>query len=86
MSAAGCLDRMLDPLTDAMPPDFARTLISLRADPQTESRIQDLRRQANAGSISTEDDAEYKSLIDAVDFIAVLQAKAQRALAHRNGR
>lgn len=76
---------MLDPLTDAMPAEFARMLISLKADPQTEARIQDLRRRANSGVISVEDDQEYKSLIEAIDFLSVLQSKARRALSHRNG-
>lgn len=84
-SAASCLDRMLDPLTDAMPLDFARALSSLRADPETEARIQFLRQRANTGAISADDDAEYKSLIEAIDFLSVLQSKANRALTNRNG-
>ena len=79
-SAAGCLDRMLDPLAKAMPPDFARALLSLKADPQTEARIEVLRRKANEGAISADDDAEYKSLVEAIDFVSVLQSKAQQSL------
>ena len=46
------LDKMLQPATDEMPPEFARKLLGLRADAELQSRIDELRLKANQGRTS----------------------------------
>lgn len=77
------LDRLLDPLTDALTPEAASALRDLRVDPEVEVRIEELRQKANEGTLTPAEDAEYKDFIEAVDLIAIMQAKARRFLSHQ---
>ena len=74
------LDKMLQPATDEMPPEFARKLLSLRADTELQSRIEELRSKANMGNVSSDEELEYKEFVEAVDIISLLQEKARRIL------
>ncbi len=74
------LDRILDPVTECLTPQVARRLADLRPDPQTQSRLDDLAAKANEGQLSAEEDDEYKQSIDAIDLLAILQAKARAYL------
>lgn len=81
MSTINYLDRMLEPLTDSMSPEFANRLIGLRADEELLSHIEQLRAKANHGTMTAEEEAEYRDFVEAVDVISILQAKARQALA-----
>ena len=72
---------MLQPVTEAMSPEFANKLISLRADAELLSHIDQLRAKANQGTMTAEEEAEYREFVEAVDVISILQAKARRVLA-----
>ena len=60
---------------------MARRFADLRADADLQSQVDDLAKKANDGTITPEEDADYKALVDAADLIAVLQLKARRFLA-----
>ena len=77
------LDRLLDPLTDALTPDSASALLGLSADAQVEARIEELRQKANEGTLTPAEDAEYKDFIEAVDLVSIMQAKARRFLSRQ---
>ena len=77
------LDRLLDALTDTLTPESATALLSLRADPEVEARIDELRRKANEGALTQAEEAEYKDFIAAVDVVSIIQAKAQRFLSRQ---
>jgi biopolymer transport protein ExbD len=81
MSTTNYLDRLLEPLTGAFSPEVASALIDLHADPELQSRIEELREKANEGSLTADEDAEYKDFVEAVDLISIIQAKARRFLA-----
>lgn len=81
MSVDNYLDRFLDPVTDVFTPEMAHTVVSLRADPDTERRINLLREKANRGVLTPEEDAEYKEFVEAVDIISIFQSKARKYLA-----
>jgi len=83
MSTASYLDRFLEPVTEAFTPALARALVDLRADPALESQIENLRRKANEGKLTPEEDAEYKDFVEAVDVISIIQAKARKFLARQ---
>ena len=74
------LDRMLQPVTEAMPVEFARKLVNLRADDELMAQIAPLREKANRGTLSADEESEYKEFVEAVDVISVLQAKARKVL------
>ncbi len=84
MSTTSYLDRFLDPVTDAFTPEMARTIVDLRADAEIEARIEILRQKANEGTLTPDEDAEYKEFVEAVDIISIIQSKARKFLAkHR---
>ncbi|XZE18387.1 hypothetical protein SH449x_003679 [Pirellulaceae bacterium SH449] len=74
------LDKMLQTVTDQMPPDFARKLLELRADEEFIVRIDELRSKANAGQLTESEDQEYREIVEAIDIISLLQAKAKSVL------
>ena len=74
------LDRILDPLTECFTPQVARRLAELTADSQTQEHLAVLAGKANEGRLSAEEDAEYRQAIDAIDMVAILQAKARAYL------
>jgi len=77
------LERLLEPLTDALTPESASALLNLRPDPELEARVEDLRRKANDGTLTPAEDAEYKDFVEAVDIVSIMQAKARRALSRQ---
>ena len=68
------LDRLLEPLEGEFTPEFARKLVELRADAALTAHIEELREKANTGTLTAEEDAEYKDFVEAVDIIAVDRA------------
>ena len=83
MSTVSYLDRFLEPMTQAFTPEVARKIADLRADPELQAHIDALAEKANAGTLTPEEDRDYKSYIEAADIIGVIQAKARRYLAGR---
>jgi hypothetical protein len=82
MASTTYLDRMLDPVVESFTPAVARKIVKLRADPELEQRVAELRRKANEGTLSPEEDAEYKDFVESVDVISILQTKARSFLTH----
>jgi hypothetical protein len=80
-STTELLDRMLEPVSEAISPEIARKLISLRADDVAQARMDKLADARNEGSLTPQEDAEYRALIAAASVIAVLQSKARAVLA-----
>jgi hypothetical protein len=78
--AAGYLDRILDPVVECFTPQIACRLADLRADPNTQEQLDALAMKASEGQLTPEEDAEYKQAIDAIDLLAILQAKARTYL------
>lgn len=60
---------------------MASAVLGLQADYETEARIAELRGQANEGTLTPAEDAEYKDFVEAVDLISIIQTKAHRFLA-----
>ena len=81
MATTSYLDRLLDPLTDVFTPEVATAIVKLRADPELEAHIVELRGKANDGTLTPSEDAEYKDFVEAVDLISIIQAEARHFLA-----
>jgi len=84
MAATSYLERLPEPLAEAFTPKMASALLRLRADCELEGHIDELRRKANAGTLTPAEDAEYKDFVEAVDLISIMQAKARRFLARQS--
>ena len=78
---AAALDRLLDPISRCLTKDVARQLVDLRADPALQERLDILADKNTEGELSPEEHAEYETYVRALDFVAILQAKARRLLA-----
>jgi hypothetical protein len=74
------LDRLLDPVGQALNGPAAQALLSLRADSMAQARMDDLADRCNEGELTPTEQAEYESLVAASGVIAILQAKARRVL------
>lgn len=75
------LDRILDPLAQCLNQEAARYLVDLRADPAAQQRIDELAERSTAGQLTPDERAEYEAYISAANLLAIIQAKARRALA-----
>jgi len=76
------LDRLLEPFGNAMPLDYAREIVDLRADPDVQARIDELAEKCNEGQLSEAEKGEYESYADAIHLIGILQRQARRVLAN----
>jgi hypothetical protein len=74
------LDRLLDPLGRILTPEVARKLVNLRFDSIVQARINKLARRCNEGMLTESERREYETYVYAIDFIAILQAKARALL------
>lgn len=79
------LSRFLDPLVRSLTPEAARSILAFRADRQTQDRIDGLAAKCNEGRLTPEERQEYEAYVEAIDTVALLQAKAREALAHHPG-
>lgn len=74
------LDRVLEPVADCLTRDVAAKLVALRADTETQARVDELADKANEGTLSAEERAEYDRYREAFHFVTILQAKARKLL------
>lgn len=86
MSTISYLDRLLEPVTESFTPEVARALVNLRTDAETEAHISILRQKANEGTLSPEEEDEYKEFVEAVDIISLIQMKARQFLARHSAK
>jgi hypothetical protein len=76
------LDSLLEPVSRCLTPEGARQLVGLRIDPAVQERLDLLAEKSTEDELSAEERLEYETYIRAIDFIAVLQAKARALLAN----
>ena len=74
------LDRLFDPIAQCLTPEVARALVNLRAQPDVQARIDELAEKCNEGVLTPVEHAEYRDIVEAIDFISLLQAKARARL------
>ena len=85
MATVSSLDKFLDPINGCLTPQVAQRIVDWRPDESLRRRIEELGRKANEGTLSPDEDAEYREYIDEGDMIALLQAKARKLLARSTG-
>jgi hypothetical protein len=77
---APVLDRLLDPLGKFLTPEVARKFVNYRFDAKSRAEIERLARKCNEGELSDRERRKYETYVQAIDFIAILQAKARARL------
>lgn len=78
------LDQLLEPLTECLTPEAAKQIVNFRADAEVQQRLDELADGANEGTLSDAEQSEYESYVEAIDLVAVLQAKARAVLGKRS--
>lgn len=63
--------------------EAARKLVQLKADAQTQARVDELARKCNEGELTSAERSEYEAFVTAGNLIAILQAKARLILAKK---
>jgi hypothetical protein len=74
------LDRLLDPIGECLTPEVARQLVSLRAAPELQERVDLLASKCNQGELTPEEREEYELYVRTNSFIALLLTKARARL------
>ena len=77
------LDKVMDPLASILTREMADRLARFRFDQKTQREIDKLACKCNEGRLTESERREYEAYVYAIDFIAILQAKA-RALLKRS--
>ena len=79
-SNGSILDRFLEPFARCLTPDAARCLAGFHVDQETQQRIDELADKCNEGQLTPPERQEYEEYVEAIDMIAILQAKAREVL------
>jgi len=79
-SATKLLGSIMSPLGKALTPAAAKEIVGLRADERAQRRIKRLASKCDHGTLTPEEQAEYRLFVEVVDWVALLQAKARRFL------
>ena len=75
---ASVLDQLLDPVGQLLTPEVARKLAHYRFDAK-------VARKCNEGRLTEDEQREYETYVHAIDFLAILQAKARALLRRSTG-
>ena len=78
MATLNALDQLLDPAAGWLTPQSAQKLVDWKVSDELRERIEALGRKANLGTLSEEEDAEYRTYLDDAEVISLMQAKARR--------
>ncbi len=74
------LDQVLDPLSECLSRGVATRIGSLRADAAIQHKLDELASKNAEGTLTPREESEYEAFVEALDVIAILQAKARKAL------
>jgi hypothetical protein len=78
MTTPSALDQLFHPATGWLTPQSARTLVDWRVSDDLRNRIEELGGKSNLGTLTPEEDAEYRAYLDDAEVISLMQAKARR--------
>jgi len=71
---------MIEPVAECLTETAARKLVSLRADPELQARVDELADKTNDGTLTDDERAEYDRHLAAFHFVTILQAHARRRI------
>jgi hypothetical protein len=76
------LERLLRPLRSNLTAELARALVNLQADPETQSRYDELAGKRTEGTLAPTELEELEAIVRANTLLGLLQAEAHSVLAH----
>ena len=82
-SVASILDVVLAMWARGLTPDSAEAVLRFQLDAETQRRVDELADGASGGTLTEVELQEYDELIEAIDLLGVLKAKARDALVRR---
>jgi hypothetical protein len=74
------LDQLLDPIGRCLTPEVAGQIADLRASVQIQERLEILADRCTEGQLTADEKTEYEAYVQAMNFMAILQAKARAIL------
>jgi uncharacterized protein YnzC (UPF0291/DUF896 family) len=60
--------------------ETARAILNLRANAVTQSRVDELGRKSNEGTLTAEERSEFEAFVRLGNYLSLLQAKARKYL------
>lgn len=79
----GMLDRFLDPITECLTPEVAERIVKSHPDRRLQARADELADKANHGLLSEREREEYREIVEAIDVVGIIKAKARAVLSRR---
>ena len=74
------LETLFEPLGECLTPEVARRIAELRAPAAVQLKMEEYATRSTEGTLDSAEAEEYRTLISAGSFIALLQAKARGIL------
>ena len=71
-------DRGVRPMLEIVLPGKADAVIGFQADPELQTRIEELARKSTEGDLTEDERAEYAGYVRANKFVAILKRQAQQ--------
>ncbi|HVA48539.1 MAG TPA: hypothetical protein VNH11_19395 [Pirellulales bacterium] len=62
---------------------MAERIIKCRPDRRLQARVDELADKANEGLLSQREHDEYRDIVEAIDVVGIIKAKARAVLARR---
>ena len=79
------LNQLLEPLSQTLGFEAARSIIGLTIDPAIQDRIEELAERCNEGLLTEAERAEYMGYVEGAEILALIKSKARRYLASHPG-
>lgn len=79
MSSA-VMQELIDPVSQCFTPEVAERIVSLRASPEVQQRVDELADKCKEGTLTHAEKEQYADYVRTINFIGVLQAKARQML------
>lgn len=73
-------DRGVRPVMEIVLPERAGEVVEFRADPELQSRIDELASKSTEGQLTEAERAEYAGYVRANNFVAILQRQARQLI------
>lgn len=85
MTTATALDQIFNSVGGCLSVEAASKLRDLRVSDELQSQLDAWATQSSEGTLDAEERKQYESILRALNFVAVLQAKAKRIAEQSSG-
>jgi len=79
-SNSAVLDELIEPVARCFTPEVARRILSLRASPELQAKLDELADKCGEGTLTPEEHQRYDAYVRGLNFIGILQANARAQL------